>query len=58
MAPADDPQIAVATLLIQGGYSSNAAPVNKAIIAKYLELYGSKVGSTSTTDEDGTTKAN
>lgn len=39
MAPADDPQIAVAVLLIEGGYSSNAAPVTKEIIAEYLKLY-------------------
>ena len=38
MAPADKPEIAVATLLIQGGYSSNAAPVNRAVLGKYLSL--------------------
>lgn len=58
LAPANDPKIAVATLLIQGGYSSNAAPVNKAVIGKYLSLYGSKIGTTSNTDETGTNKVN
>jgi penicillin-binding protein 2 len=38
MAPAEDPQIAVAVLIFQGGTSANAAPVAKEIIAKYMEL--------------------
>ena len=54
LAPADNPRIAVAVLLIQGGYSSNAAPVNRAILKKYFSLYGDKIGSTSSTDETGT----
>jgi len=53
LAPAGNPQIAVATLLIQGGYSSNAAPVNKAVMAKYFKLYGNNSGSTVSTDETG-----
>ena len=37
LAPADDPHIAVAVMLIQGGESSNAAPVVREIIGKYGE---------------------
>lgn len=35
-APYDDPQIAVATVIFQGGTGGNAAPVTRDIIAKYL----------------------
>ena len=56
MAPADDPKIAVAVLLIQGGYSSNAAPVAKDVIADYLNVYGDKKVKTTKTDIDGTNK--
>nr|WP_252187582.1 penicillin-binding transpeptidase domain-containing protein [Anaeromonas gelatinilytica] len=35
-APYDDPQIAVATVIFQGGSGGNAAPVVRDIIAKYL----------------------
>ena len=35
LAPADDPQIAVAVMLVQGKTSSNAAPVVREIIGKY-----------------------
>lgn len=38
MAPADDPKIAVAVLIFQGGTAAYAAPVAKEVIAKYLEL--------------------
>ena len=38
MAPADDPKIAVVCMIIDGGYSSNAAPVTKDIISAYLGL--------------------
>jgi penicillin-binding protein 2 len=37
-APADDPQIAVAVLLFQGGTSLNAGPVAREVIGKYLQL--------------------
>ncbi len=37
LAPAEDPQIAVAVMLIQGGESSNAAPAVREIIGKYGE---------------------
>lgn len=40
MAPADNPRVAVVTLLIQGGLSSNAAPVNKAVLNSYFKYYG------------------
>lgn len=56
MAPADNPKIAVAVLLIQGGYSSNAAPVAKDIIAAYLDVYDEKDVKTTKTDIDGTNK--
>lgn len=56
MAPADNPKIAVAVLLIQGGYSSNAAPVAKDIIADYLNVYDDKKVKTTKTDIDGTNK--
>lgn len=36
MAPADNPKIAVVVLLVQGGISSNAAPVAREIIGSYL----------------------
>jgi len=38
LAPADDPQIAVAVMLVQGRTSSNAAPVVREIIGKYGEI--------------------
>lgn len=37
-APYDDPEIAVAVLLFQGGHGSYAAPVAKEVIAEYLGL--------------------
>lgn len=40
MAPADDPKIAVVVLLVQGGISSNAAPVAREIIGSYLDNEG------------------
>jgi penicillin-binding protein 2 len=38
LAPADDPKIAVAVLLFQGGTSTYAAPVAREVIGKYLQL--------------------
>lgn len=38
MAPADDPKIAVAVLIFQGGTAAYAGPVAKEVIAKYLQL--------------------
>jgi penicillin-binding protein 2 len=38
MAPADDPKIAVAVLIFQGGSGGYAGPVAREIIGKYLEL--------------------
>lgn len=38
LAPSDDPEIAVAVLLVQGRTSSNAAPVVREIIGKYGEI--------------------
>lgn len=41
MAPAEDPKIAVVVLLIQGGISSNAAPIAREVIGTYLDSAGS-----------------
>lgn len=38
MAPADDPKIAVVVMIVDGGYSSNAAPVARDVIEAYLGL--------------------
>jgi len=38
LAPADDPKIAVAVLLVQGGTSTYAGPMVKEIIGKYLQV--------------------
>ena len=38
LAPADDPKIAVAVLLFQGGTAGYAGPVAREVIAKYLQL--------------------
>lgn len=38
MAPADDPKIAVAVLIFQGGTAGYAAPVAREVIGKYLQL--------------------
>lgn len=38
MAPAEKPEIAVAVMLVEGGYSSNAAPVIKGIFNEYFDL--------------------
>jgi len=38
MAPADDPKIAVAVLIFQGGTAGYAGPVAREIIGKYLQL--------------------
>jgi penicillin-binding protein 2 len=37
-APVDNPKIAVAVLVFQGGWGSYTAPVAKEVIAKYFEL--------------------
>jgi penicillin-binding protein 2 len=38
MAPADDPEIAVVCLIVQGGPSGNASPVVREIIGQYFNL--------------------
>ena len=38
MAPAEEPEIAVAVMLVEGGYSSNAAPVIKEMFNEYFAL--------------------
>jgi penicillin-binding protein 2 len=38
MAPADNPKIAVAVMIVQGGTSGYAAPVAREVIGKYLQL--------------------
>lgn len=38
MAPAEDPEIAVVVMLVEGGWSTTAAPVTKAILSDYFNL--------------------
>jgi len=38
LAPADDPKIAVAVLIVQGGTSTIAGPMTREIIGEYLQL--------------------
>ena len=38
MAPADDPEIAVVAMLIEGGYSYHAAPIVRDVLDAYFEL--------------------
>ena len=38
MAPAEEPEIAVAVMLVEGGYSTNAAPVIKEMFNEYFDL--------------------
>ncbi|MBR5315253.1 MAG: hypothetical protein IKU44_00555, partial [Firmicutes bacterium] len=38
MAPAEDPEIAIAVMLVEGGYSSNAAPVVKEMMNTYFNI--------------------
>lgn len=38
MAPADDPKIAVAVLVFQGGSAGYASPIAREVIGKYLQL--------------------
>ena len=38
LAPAENPEIAVAVMLVEGGYSSNAAPVIKGMFNEYFGL--------------------
>ncbi|MGO1651543.1 penicillin-binding transpeptidase domain-containing protein [Senegalia sp. (in: firmicutes)] len=40
--PYEDPEIAVATVIFQGGSGGNAAPVTRDIIGKYLEINNKK----------------
>ncbi|MGE9895660.1 penicillin-binding transpeptidase domain-containing protein [Anaerovoracaceae bacterium SGI.195] len=41
-APLDHPRIATSTMLVQGGTSAAAVPVNRDVIKKYLELSSTK----------------
>jgi penicillin-binding protein 2 len=38
MAPADDPEVVVACLVVQGGSSNNAAPPVRELLGRYFEL--------------------
>jgi penicillin-binding protein 2 len=38
MAPADDPEIAVVGLVVQGGPSNNAAPIVREVLGQYFKL--------------------
>ena len=64
LAPADNPRIAVVTMLIQGGFSANAAPVNRDTMAAYFAKYGGSekhknvAGTVSKTDQTGTNTQN
>ncbi|MDD5922717.1 MAG: penicillin-binding transpeptidase domain-containing protein [Eubacteriales bacterium] len=59
LAPADNPRIAVVTMLIQGGFSANAAPVNRDTMQAYFDKYGGTskhvnvVGTVEKTDQTG-----
>lgn len=50
MAPADDPQIAVAVMLVQGGESLYAGPIAREIIGDYLHKDKDKTKKSSKTD--------
>ena len=54
MAPADDPEIAIVVMLVDGGYSSNAAPVVKDLINAYLEQDKADSTNVNKTDMNGT----
>ena len=56
MAPADNPKIAVAVMLVEGGYSSNAAPVARDIIEKYMSAYDEEDIAVYKIDQNGTNK--
>ncbi|MDO5754735.1 MAG: penicillin-binding transpeptidase domain-containing protein [Tissierellia bacterium] len=52
-APYDDPQIAVATLIVQGGGSANCAPMTRDIIAESLKLYANPNQEEQFEDQEG-----
>jgi penicillin-binding protein 2 len=52
MAPAEDPEIAVACLIVQGGPSSNASPVVREIRGQYFKLKEADEKSNLNTDFD------
>ena len=56
MAPADNPKIAVAVMLVEGGYSSNAAPVARDIIEAYMSAYDEEDIAVYKIDQNGTNK--
>lgn len=56
MAPADNPKIAVAVMLVEGGYSSNAAPVAREIIEAYMSDYAEEDIAVYKIDQNGTNK--
>lgn len=56
MAPADDPEIAVVVMLVDGGYSSNAAPVIRDIINEYLAAGENDEKDITVTDMNGKNK--
>lgn len=44
MAPAEDPKIAVAVMVVQGGTATNAGPVAKEVLGKYFDRQEKKKG--------------
>ena len=42
MAPAEDPQIAVAVMIAQGGAAANAAPIAKEVMGAYFQQQENK----------------
>ena len=42
MAPAEDPQIAVAVMIAQGGAAANAAPIAKEVMGTYFQQQENK----------------
>lgn len=57
LTPYKKPKIAVAAMLIQGGKSTKAAPINRAVISAYYNLYGKSGGKTVKNDNTGRNKA-
>lgn len=51
LAPVDDPQIAIATVLVQGRYSYNVTPIPREIIGAYMEGKSKTQNQTTNTDK-------
>lgn len=44
LAPAEDPKIAVAVMIVQGGTAANAGPVAKEVLGKFFDLHEKEKG--------------